>query len=283
MKKVKVISLVLLIIVLVGVIACLLGFAIRSESYNKKAKNPLLTFDIDGYGEVQIELYPEYAPNTVASMVKLVENKYYDGKVFYGTDGLSIHAGMIRNEVPAEDTVETDDSTTKKNAVEDKLTASDLDLSIASGSENDYNVAIPGEFVANGYNDNTLRFEKGTVGLYRATYSSYYGEDLSAQSYNSGTALFFVCMEENSSINGLYAPFGKVVKGFDILEELNNLTTIKEENGVEGQIEYFEILPTIKTATVQIYGVDYGTPIYAEAFDYNSYLSDILLQYYQNQ
>ena len=35
MKKVKVISLVLLIIVLVGVIACLLGFAIRSESYNK--------------------------------------------------------------------------------------------------------------------------------------------------------------------------------------------------------------------------------------------------------
>ena len=282
MRKSKVVFLTIIIFVLVGIILALIGLSIHSSMYNKNVKNPLVTLEIDGYGEVQIELYPDFAPNTVASMVKLIQNKYYDGKVFYGTDKLSLHAGMIKNEIPEGDDVESETSVSEKNAVEDGVTVSDIDLSVATGSEKDINIAFPGEFVVNGYYKNTLRFEKGIVGLYRTNYSSY-GDDLSSESYNSGTSLFFICMEENSAINGMYTPFGKVVKGFEILESLNELSVITEEDAIEGQIEYFENLPIIKSAKVETYGVDYGTPKYVEAFDYNAYLSNMLLQYYQNQ
>lgn len=286
MKKVKIIGLVVLIIVLVAVLGVLVVNAIRSIPYNKQAKNPIVTFDIEGYGEVQMELYPDYAPNTVSTIVKLVQNKYYDGKVFYGIDDSNVYAGMIKNEVTEEETETaetTETSTDEKNAIEDAATVSDLDLSVVSGSTSDYNIEIPGEFVANGYEENTLRFEKGVVGLDRTTYSpisiSSDTIDLTAQSYNSGSSKFFICMEENSSRNGLYAPFGKITKGFDIIEEIYKLKTIEDE---ETQLKYFESLPTIKSATVETFGVDYGMPEYTEAFDYSSYLSDYLLQYYSN-
>ena len=154
-------------------------------------------------------------------------------------------------------------------------------MSVATGSDADYSISIPGEFVANGYEKNTLRFEKGTVGLDRKAYSpiSISSEtlDLTPQSYNSGTSLFFICMEEDSSRNGLYTPFGKIVKGLEIVEEISNLKTVENE---EEQLKYFESLPIITSASVETFGVDYGVPEYLEAFDYSSYLSDYLLQYY---
>ena len=40
-------------------------------------KNPLVTMEIEDYGTIKIELYPEYAPNTVANFVSLIENGFY--------------------------------------------------------------------------------------------------------------------------------------------------------------------------------------------------------------
>lgn len=279
MKKTKVIVLVVLLIVLIAIIGLLLGFAIRSIPYNKNAKNPIVTLNIEGYGEVQMELYPDYAPNTVSTIIKLIQNKYYNGKVFYGTDGSAVHVGMIKNEV----TDENDSTTNEANAIEDVVTVSDLDTSVVAGSDKDYNISIPGEFVVNGYEENTLRFEKGTVGLYRTRYTPYRTEDrslLEKESMNSGSSLFFISMDENSALNGGYAPFGKVIKGFDIIEKINTLKTIPEEDIQENQIEYFENLPVINTVTVDTFGVDYGMPEYLEAFDYNSYSLNYLLKYY---
>ena len=283
MKKNKIIGLVLLIVILVAIIGVLISLAITSVFYNKNAKNPIVTLDIDGYGEVQIELYPEYAPNTVSTIIKLIQNKYYDGKVFYGTDGSTIQVGMMKNEISEENNEETESTDNEDVVIKDEPTVSDLDTSVTSGSADDYEISILGEFVANGYEENTLRFEKGVVGLLRSTYTPYTTTSLTQQSYNSGNSLFFVCMEENSSINGLYAPFGKIVKGFDILEEIEKLNTIDDESAEEGQIQYFETLPVIKTATVDTFGIDYGMPNYMEAFDYEAYSTEALLQYYQNQ
>ena len=41
--------------------------------------------------------------------------------------------------------------------------------------------------------------------------------------------------------------------------------------------------PVISKATVETYGVDYGMPEYMEAFDYDQYMSDLIMQYYRNQ
>ena len=201
--------------------------------------------DVENYGEVEIELEPDYAPNTVATIIKLVQNGYYDGKVFYGTDSKAVAAGMNlkTNEVSSEES--TDENVEESNDVtqtaeEDKLRVSDLDKSVTPyiseddenysttdedkrGDENkDYKVSISGEFVANGFNDNTLRFEKGTVGLYR---NNYNGENLNQESYNSGNSLFFITTDEDSSLNGEYAAFGKVIKGMDIIEKMLTITS----------------------------------------------------------
>ena len=50
---------------------------------NKNYENPIVTMDIKNYGTIKIELYPKYAPNTVANFVNLIENKFYDGLTFH--------------------------------------------------------------------------------------------------------------------------------------------------------------------------------------------------------
>ena len=219
----------------------------------------------------------------------------------------------VTDENVTDENVEENNNT--QTAEEDTLRVSDLDKSVTPyiseedenysttdedkrGDENkDYKVSISGEFVANGFNDNTLRFEKGTVGLYR---NSYAGENLNQESYNSGNSLFFITTDEDSSLNGEYAAFGKVIKGMDIIEKMLTLPleeTELDENGnptsdttvgdlSDGQeiTKYASgSFPVITKATVETYGVDYGMPEYMEAFDYDQYMSDLIMQYYRNQ
>ena len=210
---------------------------------------------------------------------------------------------------------EEETKTTQTVVKEDSLRVSDLDKNvtpyISEDDENyattdedkrgdektDYKVSLAGEFVANGFDDNTLRFEKGTVGLFRSDYSM---ENLSKESYNSGSSLFFISTKEDSSLNGEYAAFGKVVEGMDLIEKMLTLPLEEKQTDEDGnttadnvagtleegqEITKYAVgsFPVISKATVETYGVDYGMPIYMEAFDYDKYMSDLLLQYYNNQ
>ena len=67
----------LIIIVSVGIIFLIIN-ATRSLAYNKNVQNPIVTLSIEGYGDVQIELYPDYAPNTVSHIVNLVQKGFFD-------------------------------------------------------------------------------------------------------------------------------------------------------------------------------------------------------------
>ena len=49
----------------------------------KKVKNPIVTMEISDYGTIKIELYPKYAPNTVANFVNLVESGFYNDNTFH--------------------------------------------------------------------------------------------------------------------------------------------------------------------------------------------------------
>jgi peptidyl-prolyl cis-trans isomerase B (cyclophilin B) len=301
----NIILIILIIAVLVG-IGFLVYNAARSVKYNEEAKNPVVTIDVEGYGQIKMELYPDYAPNTVSTFIKLIENGYYDGKVFYGTDGKAVSAGMSLkvDEEYSDDSYDEDGNliegaeptSTTESVEEDSLRVSDLDKSVTpyvedddgevvSGDETtDYEISIAGEFVANGYNTNTLRFEYGTVGLYRSDYTQYISS-LSEESYNSGKSLFFIETAEDSTLNGQYTAFGKVIEGMDIVEQILNLPVEEDEDASEDSIKNFEqgSYPKITSISVDTFGVDYGMPEYSEAFDYSSYMSQLILQYYQNQ
>ncbi len=45
--------------------------------------NPIVTIEMEDGGVIKAELYPEIAPNTVASFVSLVEKGFYDGLIFH--------------------------------------------------------------------------------------------------------------------------------------------------------------------------------------------------------
>ena len=46
-------------------------------------RNPIVTIEMENGGTFTIELYPEYAPQTVANFLKLAESNYYAGTTFH--------------------------------------------------------------------------------------------------------------------------------------------------------------------------------------------------------
>ena len=45
-------------------------------------KNPIVTIETN-HGKIEVELYPEIAPNTVNNFVSLVQKGFYDGTIFH--------------------------------------------------------------------------------------------------------------------------------------------------------------------------------------------------------
>jgi peptidyl-prolyl cis-trans isomerase B (cyclophilin B) len=46
-------------------------------------KNPLVTLEMDNGEKIEIELYPQIAPNTVNNFISLVQKGFYDGLIFH--------------------------------------------------------------------------------------------------------------------------------------------------------------------------------------------------------
>lgn len=57
-------------------------------------KNPIVTIQMAGGDTIQIELYPEIAPNTVNNFISLVSKGFYDGLTFHRIiNGFMIQGG----------------------------------------------------------------------------------------------------------------------------------------------------------------------------------------------
>ncbi len=140
--------------------------------------------EVEGYGTIKLELYPKYAPNTVANFVRLANNKFYDGTTFHRIvkDFMIQGGGYVIEEKTDEKTGETKKESTIKSA-----TLADLGI---DGKNKEKNYSIKGEMIANGYN-NTLKHEEGVISMARADYTSY-SPSLTKESYNSATTQFFI-------------------------------------------------------------------------------------------
>ncbi len=70
--------------------------------------------------------------------------------------------------------------------------------------------AIIGEFSANGF-DNPLSHDRGVISMARRP-----------DNYDSATSQFFICLssEYKSSLDGLYASFGRVTEGMEVVDAI---------------------------------------------------------------
>ncbi|SDB89681.1 peptidyl-prolyl cis-trans isomerase B (cyclophilin B) [Pelagirhabdus alkalitolerans] len=66
----------------------------ESHDFSDVTENPIATIELANEKTVDIELYPEKAPNTVANFISLIESEFYDGLNFHRTiPGLLIQGG----------------------------------------------------------------------------------------------------------------------------------------------------------------------------------------------
>ena len=96
--------------------------------------NPIVKIEMENGGVITAELYPEFAPNTVANFVNLVESGFYNGLIFHRV----IPGFMIQGGDPN---------------------------GTGMGGPG---YSIKGEFARNGYRENTLRHTRGVLSMARS-------------------------------------------------------------------------------------------------------------------
>lgn len=106
----------------------------QETSETEAAKNPQVTIEMDDGEKIVVELYPEFAPNTVNNFVSLVNQGFYDGVVFHRI----IEGFMIQGGDPT---------------------------GTGAGGPG---YGIDGEFPNNGFTSNTLKHERGVISMARA-------------------------------------------------------------------------------------------------------------------
>ena len=243
---------ILWIIALILVIALVAGVGYGYyRNATMEVTNPVATMEIENYGTVKIELYPDLAPETVANFITLANRGFYDGLTFHRV----VKDFMIQGGDP-------------EGTGQGSAKISDL----KDGGE-DTAYSIKGEFVANGVN-NTLKFEEGVIGMARNDYTSY-SSTLTEESYNSGSSQFFIMTADNTSLNGYYTSFGKVIEGMDVIHNIENVEVKAADDSEEtGNTEVSTpVNPvTITSIKVETNGVDYGLPETLTPFDYMSWM-----------
>src|SRR5699024_12171241 len=55
----------------------------NNTTNNNDEEKPLVTMTMEDGGEIEIELYPNKAPNTVNNFIDLIEDDIYDGLIFH--------------------------------------------------------------------------------------------------------------------------------------------------------------------------------------------------------
>ena len=249
-SKIKFISTIIAIILVLGLIAYVVNTIVKKQNFY--VQNPIATIEVENFGTIKIELYPNYAPETVANFIALANNGFYDGLTFHRT----IPDFMIQGGDPNGDG--TGNATLK-------------DL----GQDSDDEYTIKGEFIANGDNNNILKHERGVISMARSDYSSY-SSSLATEGYNSASCQFFITTEDSeSSLDGLYAAFGKVTEGMDVVDKIANVEVETREEQTDSNSDLTKDRPidppVITSIRVETYGVNYGMPETREPFDINSW------------
>ena len=97
--------------------------------------NPIIKINVKEFGTMTAELYPTFAPKTVANFIKLAEEGFFEGLIFHRViRGFMIQGGGYTEEM-----------------------------------EHKECEAIAGEFRANGFAQNTLKHTRGVLSMARTS------------------------------------------------------------------------------------------------------------------
>ena len=132
------------------------------------------------YGEVQIELYPDKAPNHVKRFKKLADSGKYNGVVFHRViDGFMAQTG---------------------------------DVKYGNSNSSEFNLALAG---TGGSELPNLKAEFTDIAHTRGILSAARSADP-----DSANSQFFICFESAPHLDRQYSAFGKVIKGMEFVDQI---------------------------------------------------------------
>ena len=132
------------------------------------------------YGEVQIELYPDKAPNHVKRFKELADQKKYDNVIFHRViDGFMAQTG---------------------------------DVKFGNSSSPDFNPTLAG---TGGSDLPDLKAEFSDIAHTRGVISAARSQDP-----NSANSQFFICFDSASYLDRNYTVFGKVIEGMEFVDKI---------------------------------------------------------------
>ena len=130
------------------------------------------------YGDVEIELYPDKAPNHVKRFKELSESGKYDGVVFHRViEGFMAQTG---------------------------------DVQFGNSNSKDFNLTLAG---TGGSNLPNVKAEFTDVAHTRGTISAARSADP-----DSANSQFFICFQSAPHLDRQYSAFGKVIKGMEFVD-----------------------------------------------------------------
>ena len=135
MKASNIITIIALILVLALIGGVGYGYY---QKATLEVKNPIVTMEVQDYGTIKLELYPEMAPEAVANFVALAQNGFYDGTKFHRVvSDFMIQAGSANGD----------------GTGSPKL--SDLGIEVSENEDREY--CIKGEFLSNRYKYSNIK------------------------------------------------------------------------------------------------------------------------------
>ena len=152
-------------------------FSLLNTNINAKENIMILKLS---YGEVEIELYPEKAPNHVKRFKELANSGKYDGVVFHRViDGFMAQTG---------------------------------DVKFGNSNNPSFNLSLAG---TGGSDLPDLKAEFSDVAHNRGVLSMARSSDP-----NSANSQFFIVLESAPHLDRNYSVFGKVIKGMDLVDKI---------------------------------------------------------------
>lgn len=149
-------------------------------------RKPIATILFSNGTEITVRLYPNKAPNTVNNFISLANSGFYDGSPVHRI----VEYSIVQMGKPA-----------------------DSDAS-------DAGYYIEGEFPNNGYVKNDMLHEKGVLSMARTVSTDgSKAEDF----YDTASSQFFICVDNETTLNGDYAAFGKIIFGYDEFEKISKM------------------------------------------------------------
>lgn len=241
--------------------------------------NPIVTMEVENFGTVKIELYPDKAPETVNNFITLANNGFYNGLKFHRV----VKDFMIQGGDSAGNGTGSPKFSDLYNNDDENATYKYSNGEEAKGSD-DY--TITGEFMANGYTENDLNLTEGTIAMARGDYTVY-SSTLASESYNSaGSQFFIMTTNEHTNLSGYYAGFGKVIEGMEVVKEIENVeckvadsenaeseATAEDNSSKEVSTPVNDVI--ITSVSVETFGANYGKPEILKPFNYTKWLYEM--------